>query len=389
MNDSFTEAVVRRIGGFLAQLRAAGVSIGVDASITFVRALDILKPVRIDDLYWAGRATLIKQQDHIPIFDREFALFLDLLADDSAGSPFPVADIKAEADPDTPHSLDPFAASTAIDLDSGGDDPQQAEASSPDSASSTESLSVRAFEELDRQEVLEMNALIDNLAQRLPRRRSRRMQRASSGRFDAASTFRASRKTMGEPLQPRFKKPVTKQRTILFVVDVSRSMEPYSRFLIRFAHILLRAGRSVEVFSFGTRLTRLTDDLQRTGAAEAIARAGRAIPDWGGGTRIGPSLGTLVDRYGRRGLARGAVVVICSDGLDRGEPEELRRHMMRMKALSHRIIWVNPLAADPAYKPLARGMAAALPHIDHLLGGDSLVDLEQLLTTFVRLERTA
>lgn len=381
-------SAVRRIGDFLAQLRSAGVTIGIDAGITFVRALDVLKPVAIDDLYWAGRATLIKREDQIPIFDREFARFLDLLGDDAAGPPSPVPETTHEAAPDHRRDLDWVTSSTVADGGSGEGAPEQAEATSPESASSAESLSVRAFEELDHQEVLEMNALIDDLEHRLPRRRSRRMHRANRGRFDAATTFRASRKTMGEPLQPRFKTPVIKQRTILFIVDVSRSMEPHSRFLIRFAHILLRAGRSVEVFSFGTRLTRLTGDLEHTGPAEVVARAGRAIPDWGGGTRIGASLAKLIDRYGRRGVARGAVVVICSDGLDRGDPEELRRQMIRMKALSHRIIWVNPLAADPTYKPLARGMAAALPHIDHFLGAESLADLEHLLATFVDLKRT-
>ena len=390
MTDTTNEPLVHRIGGFHAELRKAGVPVGIDASVTFVRALDVLDPAGIDDLYWAGRATLVRREDHIPIFDREFARFLDLLPEVRPGPPSISAEVKLLGDAEGSPSAQTIGSATRIRGAVGNDDAaENLDSSTRESASSAEALRTRAFEELTPQEILEMNTLIENLAHRLPRRRSRRAERAGRGRLDAAATFRGSRRTMGEPLRTSFKKATTKERPILFVVDVSRSMEPYSRFLIRFAHVLLRAGRKVEVFSFGTRLTRLTTDLERTNPAEVIARAGRAIPDWGGGTRIGPSLGQLIDRFGRRGATLGTVVVICSDGLDRGDPEELRRHMIRMKALSYRIIWLNPLAADPAYTPLARGMAAALPHIDHFLGGHALIDLEELLNTFVGLERTA
>ena len=367
MNEPGAEPSFRDVSGFVGRLRAAGLPIPVDASITFTRALLQMPPRDDLDLYWIARATLVKRVDDIPIFDAIFAG-----TDPGPEERDEVRTPEAGGADDEPSPLRP------TDVDP-----------SLRSASSTEALRVRSFGDLDPQEVDEMNALIEDLSRALPMRASRRNHRSPRGRFDPGATFRHARKTWGEPLRPRFQRKIPRQRRILFVIDISRSMEPYALFLMRFAYVLMRAGRDVEVFSFGTRSTRLTTELARTGASRVMAKITGVVPDWGGGTRIGSSLRELIETSGRRGAARGAIAVICSDGLDRGDPEELRRQMERLKTLSYRVVWVNPLAADPHYEPLARGMAAALPYVDHFVSGHALTELEQLLATFVGMDRSA
>jgi uncharacterized protein with von Willebrand factor type A (vWA) domain len=164
----------------------------------------------------------------------------------------------------------------------------------------------------------------------------------------------------------------------VLLLDVSRSMSPYSRALFVFAHAALRAEPRWEAFCFGTRLTRLTRVLAGSDADEALRRASAEALDWDGGTRIGASLKTFLDRYGHAGLARGSVVVVCSDGLDTGDPALLDEQAARLSRLAHRLVWLNPLKEDPAYEPLARGMAAALPHVDVFASGHNLASLEAL-----------
>jgi hypothetical protein len=164
----------------------------------------------------------------------------------------------------------------------------------------------------------------------------------------------------------------------VLLVDVSGSMSPYARALVDFAHATVRADRRFEAFAFGTRLTRLTRALDTDRLDDARWRAAEAAADWDGGTRIGASLKTFCDRYGRPGLARGAVVVICSDGLEVGDADALGRQMAVLHRLAHRVVWLNPLKENSGYEPLARGMAAALPWIDVFASGHSLESLEAI-----------
>lgn len=161
-------------------------------------------------------------------------------------------------------------------------------------------------------------------------------------------------------------------------------METYSRALVRFSHAAVRARAKVEVFTLGTRLTRLTRELTSMDPDVALARAAAAVPDWSGGTRLGEGLREFNDAWGTKGMARGAVVVLLSDGWDRGEPEELAGEMARLSRVAHRIVWVNPLRASPGYEPIARGMAAALPYIDDFVDGHSVDALEHLVDVLAR-----
>jgi uncharacterized protein len=166
---------------------------------------------------------------------------------------------------------------------------------------------------------------------------------------------------------------------VVLLIDVSGSMSPYADTLLRFAHVVVRAMPAAEVFTLGTRLTRVTRELRHRDPERALAAAGRAIPDWSGGTRLGDVLGAFVTRWGARGVARRAVVVVCSDGWERGEPDELAVQMGRLRRLAHRVIWVNPHAGKAGYEPVQRGIVAVLPYLDRLLAGHSLATLERLL----------
>ena len=190
--------------------------------------------------------------------------------------------------------------------------------------------------------------------------------------------MRASLRTGGEPVRRLTTVSSDRPRRVVLLADVSGSMEPYSRALVRFAHVAVAARARVEAFTLGTRLTRLTRELTTRDPDQALARAAAAVPDWSGGTRLGEALRRFNDQWGVRGMARGAVVVILSDGWDRGEPEELVEQMARLRRVAHRIVWVNPLKASPGYEPLARGMAAALPFVDEFVEGHSLDSLEEL-----------
>ena len=222
----------------------------------------------------------------------------------------------------------------------------------------------------------------------MPRRRTRRFGPARSGVPDLRRTLRRSFRTGGEPLERRFRARRRRRRRLVLVLDVSGSMADYSRALLVFAHAALRADRRWEAFCFGTRLTRVTRALAVTRPDEALDRAADEVVDWNGGTRIGECIKELLDEYGHRGLVRGAVVVLCSDGLEIGDPELLAEQMARLSRLAYRVIWLNPLKGDAAYEPLARGMHAALPFVDVFAAGHNLASLEELGLELAQLDVT-
>ncbi len=228
--------------------------------------------------------------------------------------------------------------------------------------------------------------LLARLALRGPRRRSRRTRAARRGPVhDMRGTMRASLRHGGDPIDRRWRAPVKRQRPMVLAVDVSGSMTPYARMLLQYVQAAVAARRRVEAFAFGTRLTRITQELKGRDPDRALARATAAVVDMGGGTRMGDALAELNREYGRR-VGRGAVVVLLSDGWDRGEPEHLAAEMARLRRTAHRLVWLNPLAADSAYEPLTRGMQAALPHTDHLLPGNSIASLQALAELMEGLE---
>ena len=229
------------------------------------------------------------------------------------------------------------------------------------------------------------------LATAVPTRPSRRTRRARrrgaappAARLDLRATMRASLRTAGDPFERHWREPGERPRPLVLVCDVSGSMEPYARMLLAYMQACVAARRRVEAFVFGTRLTRVTAELRGRDPDAALERAATAARDWSGGTRIGEALATLNREHGRR-LGRGAVVVLLSDGWDRGEPEQLEREVARLARCSHRLIWLNPLKAHPDYQPLTRGMRAALPHVDEFMAANSLASLEELAEALDRL----
>jgi uncharacterized protein with von Willebrand factor type A (vWA) domain len=188
---------------------------------------------------------------------------------------------------------------------------------------------------------------------------------------------RASLRSFGEPLERRWRAPRTTLRPLVMVCDVSGSMAPYARMLLQYAQACVAARGRVEAFTFGTRLTRVTRELSGRDPDRALERTAAAVEDWSGGTRIGAALAELNRAHGRR-VGRGAVVVVASDGWDRGDPDQLAEEMARLRRCAHAVVWLNPLKAQPGYEPLTRGMVAALPHVDHFLTGSTLGSLAEL-----------
>jgi hypothetical protein len=245
-------------------------------------------------------------------------------------------------------------------------------------ASPAERLRRKSFASCTPEELRELAALMALLRLSAPPRRTRRRRPAAARELDVRRTVRRALRTGGDPAFLARRERQLEPRRVVLLLDVSRSMTAYSRALIVFAHAALRTAPRWEAFCFGTRLTRLTQALAATSPDEALRRAASQALDWDGGTRIGESVRSFLDRFGHAGLARGAVVVICSDGLDTGDPDVLAEQMARLSRLAHRVVWLNPLKEDPRYEPLARGMAAALPFVDVFAAGHNLASLEEI-----------
>ncbi len=252
------------------------------------------------------------------------------------------------------------------------------EASATGLASPIEVLRRKSFAACSPEELEELALLMGRLRLAAPLRRTRRRRPAGRGDLDVRRTVRRALRTGGDPALLLRRERRRRPRRLVFVLDVSGSMSDYSRGLLTFAHAALQADGRWEAFCFGTRLTRVTGALAASDPDEALRRATVEVVDWDGGTRIGDSLKTFLDRYGHGGLTRGAVVVVCSDGLDTGDPALLDEQMARLGRLAHTVVWLNPLKEDPVYEPLARGMAAALPHVDVFASGHNLASLEEI-----------
>jgi uncharacterized protein with von Willebrand factor type A (vWA) domain len=343
---------------FARRLRAAGLLVGTGAVDDYCRAAALVGPA---GLYWAGRATLVTRREEIPIYDRIFRGFYGVEA-----SPPPHASRAQELAALRPVDVrDADARSDDVDPPAGA------------LASRIEILRHKRFDRCTREELDELATLASGFARSLPDRRARRRRPADAGALDVPRTLRRALRTGGEPFDRRFRYRSHVARKLVLLLDVSNSMSAYSRGPLVLAHALLRVRPHTEVFCFGTRLTSTTRALAVRDPDEALARAAEEVFDWDGGTRIGDSLKAFLDNVGHRGTARGAIVLICSDGLDVGDPEVLRAQMERLDRLAYRILWLNPLKEHPAYEPLARGMAAALPYVDVFASGHNLASLEE------------
>lgn len=375
---------------FGRELREAGLPVGTGRILTFVRGVAALGLTDRDSLYWAGRTTMVARRDDLAAFDATFdAWFRSLRRTDEfrveLDLPVPEPETDGPAERQAPDDLEVRAGETASEWHGLDDDDEVVEGEESSIrivASGAEVLRSKSFGELSEEERARVAALIRSLRLRVPVERTRRTRPAPKGaRFDLRRTLRRSLRTQGEPFDRRWRARTARRRPLVLILDISGSMAPYSRALMQFAYAAMAAGRRVETFVFGTRLTRVTRTLRTKDPDRALHEIGRQVEDWEGGTRIGESLKTLLDGWSQRAALRGAVVVFCSDGLERGDPEVLRAQMARMRRLAHRVIWVNPLKGSPRYEPLARGMAAALPSVDVFLSGHNLESLEHLAAT--------
>ncbi|MEU6576684.1 VWA domain-containing protein [Streptomyces sp. NPDC046805] len=352
--------------GFVRALRGAGVDASAERLHAFLRALDLLRPQVRADVYWAGRLTLCGGRDDLERYDRVFAAYFG-----PSGEPDrrPVRTVP----PPRPR-LVVREASPGPAAPSGDEPPGPPSATL---ASSAEVLRHRDVAELDAAERAQLNRLLAAFALRGRTRRSARRRPARRGDVDPRRTVRELLRRGGEPARLRRQARVRLPRRVVLLVDISGSMAPYADALLRFAHAASRGGRT-EVFTIGTRLTRVTRELSHRDPDLAMTALAAAVPDWRGGTRLGELLREFLNRWGQRGTARGAVVVLLSDGWERGDPTLLGEQMRRLHGLAHRVIWANPRKARPGYAPLAAGMAAALPSVDAFVEGHSLAALERL-----------
>ena len=354
-------------------LRTHGVNVGAGQVLSYTRAVADLDPSDIDDLYWAGRITLVNRHPDLAAYNAAFDAFFVGSESDSPPPMLPLA--TADADGGEPASVSFGTEQHELEILEAGD--EELPAAGGPRASSAEILRAKHFDRWTEEEFRQLARLLPGL--RLPRKLSRRTRPSARGpRIDLRRSVRRSLRHGGDLFDLRRRRRVERPRPIVLIVDVSGSMAGFSRALVQFSYGMSRASQRVEVFCFGTRLTRLTRAMRVRDADAALDEATELVVDWDGGTRIGESLAAYVARWGKYRFNRGAVVIICSDGLERGEPDRLAWAMQRLSRQAHRVIWVNPLAGDPKFQPLARGLVAALPFVDELIAGHSIEGLEDL-----------
>jgi uncharacterized protein with von Willebrand factor type A (vWA) domain len=388
MADDLAEVAAR----FGVALRLAGLPVGPGRCERFAAAVALARPQTQRALYLCALATLVSSKEHAEILEAVFGQVFGGLADpaDRRGDQEQALAARAAI---TPEDLLAQAARAAQLHASGSregtpeagpdDDPQAGpepaqEAEDRYLGSTAERLAAKDFAELSEAELAQVAALMRRITLAVPLRRSRRHRRRPGGpRTDMRSTLRQARRTGGDVFRLISQAPARRPRRLVVLCDISGSMEPYARAMIQLLYCAAGGG-DAEVFSFATQLTRLTPALSRSLPGPALRLAGQTAPDWLGGTRIGTSLKEFNDGYGRRGMARGAVVVIVSDGWDTGDPQVVRREMERLSLVAHRIVWVNPRTKSASYQPLAGGMAAAWPHCDTVLSAHTVQALDQL-----------
>ena len=369
MPDEGTAFVVTLVD-FAHELRTSGLVVGSDDVMGYCAAVSVLNPGDLLDLYWSGRASLVTRHDQIPTYDRIFREFF--LGDE--GPPDPAAPFSIKTKEEAQSALQ------VPKTESEESDREEEAAELGLAASNAATLRTRSFGACTPDELAALRRISTTFRLTPPRRRTRRTMRASRGRaLDLRRTVRDSLRMHGDPSQLLWKRRKLRLRPLILILDVSGSMADYSRSLLQFAYSTKRGATSrTEVFCFGTRLTRITRELDHRRPDEALERAAQTVFDWEGGTRIGDALDTFVRKWASRGMARGGIVVICSDGLDRGDPDVLAKAMSRLSRLCHRIVWMNPHKGNNTdFQPNTLGMMVAEPFIDLVLSGHDLRSLEE------------
>ncbi|HEY6813513.1 MAG TPA: VWA domain-containing protein [Propionibacteriaceae bacterium] len=350
--------------GFANVLRTAGMAVTPDRTSAFIQAVTL---TGFDDrvsTYWSGRATLCSSLDDNELYDRAFTAWFT----DSPEVPRSASTVPARRQPQ---------ASLGDESDSQG---QSADELVAVRASATEVLRHRDLATLTEHERNQLTTLFDSLDVVPPLRRGLRRRPHRRGSVDLRRTLRAQLRSGGELSELRRRRPGVRRRRVVLLIDVSGSMQPYADSLLRLAHRIVRAmPHQVEVFTIGTRLTRISAALRVRQVDEALSAAGRLVPDWSGGTRLGEVIGAFLNRWGRRGLARSALVVIASDGWERGDARLLGEQMRQLRLLAYAVIWMNPHRGKPGYAPIQTGIQACLPHLDRMVSGHSLAAYAELL----------
>ena len=348
--------------GFTRALRAAGLRVTQDRAQAYLEAVSVVGVGDRRATYWAGRTTLCAGPDDLDRYDQVFeSWFL-------SRRPVPVAPPQetrtvttAELTEDGPHG------------ESEGEESVHAV------ASSTEVLRHRDIADLDPAEKARLAGQFATLQPRAPHRTATRRTPWRRGEVDAHRTLRRTLSRMGEPAEIAWRRRGTRPRRVVLLVDVSGSMSAYVDALLRLAHRFATTAGNVEVFTIGTRLTHITRAMRQRDPDRAIVAAGETVPDWSGGTRLGEALKSFLDRWGQRGMARGAVVVVFSDGWERGDAALLGEQMQRLHRLAHRVVWVNPHRGKAGYQPVQQGIVAALPYVDRFVAGHSLQTFAELI----------
>jgi uncharacterized protein len=382
--------------GLGTALHAAGLPVGPDRCERLARAVTVMGARSVAELRACALATLVSDPSQVSTFDRVFAMLF--------GGPSPFKDLPLPAEPSfqrpdedsgpppaapAPSDHGGWLSGTSVmeaaSASGNGDEPLPEVSAVHRVASAAERLRGRDFTQLSPAELQQLVTLMREMALSVPPRRTRRYRRARDGkRPDLRGTLRQARRSGGEAIRLARQAPRARPRRLVVLCDISGSMESYARALLMLLYCLnggqLRGGPGrPEVFSFATRLTRLTPALAAASPDTMLAKAGEAAPDWSGGTRIGAAIKEFNDRYGARGMARGAVVLIISDGWETGEPELLGAQMARLSRIAHRIVWANPRTQSSRYSPEVGGMAAAWPYCDAVVSAHSLDALDELL----------
>jgi uncharacterized protein len=360
-------------------LRALGLDVNPGRVMDLAQALEYVEIGRRSDLYYTARSLLVHRREDLPLFDQAFELFwrrpsepsvmLDLFRDRPQG--------RQETPLITLPALE--AEAPAWPAGDGGDAEVQEIIEVTRTYSSREILYRKDFGELTAAELQQIKQFMAEIVWELDQRQTRRQKPGRGRRFDLRRSLRRNVRYGGEWLEWTRRQPKFKPRPLIIIADISGSMERYTRLLLQFIYSLAAGmARQVEAFVFSTRLTRITRQLRDRDVDHALLEVAGAVPDWAGGTRIGDALKDFNFYWGRRVLGRGAVVLLISDGWDRGDPELLRQEIGRLQRTSHRLIWLNPLLGSPQYEPLTRGMQAALPFIDDFLPVHNLTSLADL-----------
>ncbi|KQZ89262.1 hypothetical protein ASD62_08020 [Phycicoccus sp. Root563] len=355
--------------GFARALRASGVAVTADRERTYLEAVAAVGLMDPSGVYWAGQATLCSSPADLERYDQVYAAWFGL---ERAGTR-------------PRQETSPTLTMAPLEGDQGsGETQEQEEDAVHAQASATEVLRHRDIATLGSAERARLAALFAALRPRAPRRRAHRPTPAARGVVDARRTLRDQLRRMGEPGPIAWRRRGTRPRRVVLLVDVSGSMSPYADALLRLSHTYAATGLPVEVFTLGTRLTHVTRPLRQRDPERALVACGNSVPDWSGGTRLAQGIKVFLDRWGRRGMARGAVVVVFSDGWEREAPEALGEQMRRLRALAHRVVWVNPHRGKTGYEPVQQGIVAALPHIDDFVAGHSMAAFEELVEVVAR-----